>query len=245
MRQAASQRLPDGPRRRRQAERRGESCERILDAAEEAFAKRGFFGVTLREVATLASTDTTLVHYYFSDKRGLFDAVVARRAEAVNSIRRASLEAYEREQGAAMTAEGVIAAYLNPTFEFVRSGGAGARNYGAVIAKANASSSSDEYNVATSPFDPVVHKLASMLKRVRPECSEVDIYWFYHMLSGAITLSLAETGRIDVLSDGRCKSTDSATILNRMIKIFGAGFSGLPANKGTRASPVSRTKTRA
>lgn len=230
------------PRRRKQAERREESRERILDAAEELFAKRGFYGVTLREVATLAQADTALVHYYFDSKGGLFDSVIARRAQEVNSRRLRSLEAYEREAHATLTAAGVLGAYLRPTFDFIMSGDPGARNYGAVIAKANASASVDDVNVAISPFDPVVHKLVGLLRRVRPECAEIDIYWFYHMLSGAITLSLAETGRIDILSNGRCRSDDTATILERMIEIFAAGFAGLPASAKPRMRPKPKQK---
>lgn len=229
-------------RRRRQAERREESRERLLDAAEEAFAKRGFYGVTLREVATLARADTALLHYYFGGKSGLFEGVIARRAQAVNDRRLASLQAYERKAGAQLTAEGVVGAYLRPTFGYIMSGDPGARNYGAVIAKANASSSSDDVNFAVTPFDPVVHKLVELLRRVRPDCADTDIYWFYHMLSGAITLSLAETGRIDHLSNGRCQSGDFATILARMIEIFGAGFNGLPGRAQARAARRARPR---
>ncbi len=231
------------PQRRKQADRREESRERILDAAEELFAKRGFYGVTLREVASLAQADTALVHYYFDTKGGLFDAVIARRAQEVNGRRLKSLDAYEQEAGATLTAAGVLAAYLRPTFDFIMSGDPGARNYGAVIAKANASSSVDDVNVAVSPFDPVVHKLVGLLRKVRPECSETDIYWFYHMLSGAITLSLAETGRIDILSAGRCRSDNTPVILERMIEIFAAGFEGLPA--GAKLTSRAKAKKKA
>ncbi len=182
--------------RRRQAERREESSERILDAAEELFAKRGYYGVTLREVASHASADSALLHYYFDSKSGLFDAVVARRAELVNQARMDLLDRYHREHGDALTAEGVVLAYLQPTFELMNRGPS-YRNYGAVIAKINSMASSDELNVSTTPFDPIVHKLVGLLRRVRPGVADVDLYWFYHMLSGAITLSLAQTGRID------------------------------------------------
>src|SRR5262249_44767725 len=96
-----------------------------------------------------------------------------------------------------------------------------------VVAKVNSSTSTEEFNVSVTPFDPVVHKVISMLKRVRPKCREEDLYWFYHMMSGAISLSLAETGRIDTLSSGRCKSADLKTIFDRMASIFGAGLAGL------------------
>jgi Bacterial regulatory proteins, tetR family len=51
------------------------TSERILDAAEELFAKHGIYGVTVREIAELANVDTALLHYYFESKRGVFDAV--------------------------------------------------------------------------------------------------------------------------------------------------------------------------
>ena len=39
-----------------------------------------------------------------------------------------------------------------------------------------------------------------------PDAAPEDIFWGYNFLTGALTLSLAETGRLDVLSDGLCRS---------------------------------------
>lgn len=227
---------PSG-RRRSQAERRQATRERILDAAEELFGVRGFYGVTLRDVAMQADTDTALLHYYFGGKAELFNSVLARRAEYVNKTRMESLEAYERTCGDAMTAHGVVWAYLKPTLDIMTRGGPGMRHYGRVVAKVNSSNATDDFSVSVTPFDPVVHKVISMLKRVRPDCREEDLYWFYHMLSGAISLTYAETGRIDTLSKGRCKSTDFETIFNRMALVFGAGLDGLEvaARKKTKS----------
>lgn len=231
-------------RRRSQAERREAARERILDAAEELFGVRGFYGVTLRDVAMQAGTDTALLHYYFRGKSELFNSVLARRADVVNRTRMDSLEAYERAQGDRMTPHGIVWAYLKPTVDFITGGGPSARHYGRVVAKVNSSGVTDDFNVSVTPFDPVVHKVVSMLKRIRPECREEDFYWFYHMLSGAISLSLAETGRIDSLSNGRCKSADLETIFDRMASIFGAGLEGLSAREETAARRRPSSKAR-
>jgi AcrR family transcriptional regulator len=37
--------------------------ETILDAAESLFARHGFHGVTIRQVAAEAGVDTALIHY--------------------------------------------------------------------------------------------------------------------------------------------------------------------------------------
>jgi len=84
-------------RRRRQADRREESRERILDAAEGLFAGAGFEAVSMRQIATESGVDTALIHYYFGTKAGVIDAVLERRADMVNARRTASLDAYARE----------------------------------------------------------------------------------------------------------------------------------------------------
>src|SRR3712207_8127314 len=52
------------------------------------------------------------------------------------------------------------------------------------------------------------HRLIAMVHQVIPEAAEEDVYWSYHMLSGALTLSLGQTGRLDLLSGGLCRSDD-------------------------------------
>lgn len=55
-----------------------ESKKRILDAAERAFALRGYDGARLRDIAQDAGVHHALVHHYFTDKRGLFTEVLSR-----------------------------------------------------------------------------------------------------------------------------------------------------------------------
>ncbi|WP_262690223.1 TetR/AcrR family transcriptional regulator [Kordiimonas aestuarii] len=223
------------PARRSQADRRELSQERILDAAEELFARRGYDGVTMREIATASGADTALLHYYFETKAGLFDAVVARRASLVNETRQASLEAYATSHAGRMTAEGVLRAYLEPTFRFMMSGDPGTLNYGALIAKLNSTAMGGDVDTTHTPFDPVVGRLVDLLADVRPEVPKADLYWYYHFVSGAISLSLAQTGRIDVLSAGLCRSDDFATILDRMVRVLGHGFAALVPQTGKAA----------
>jgi len=61
--------------------------ERILDAAEQRFAQRGFYGVSLRDITQAAGVDVALVGYHFGGKRELFAAVFERRAEVLNRER--------------------------------------------------------------------------------------------------------------------------------------------------------------
>lgn len=48
----------------------------LLDAAGKLFLKHGFERVTARQIATAAGTTPAMIHYYFSNKLGLFRAML-------------------------------------------------------------------------------------------------------------------------------------------------------------------------
>lgn len=55
--------------------------ERILQAAEDEFAQKGFAAVRIDEIARLAESNKQLIYYYFGSKAGLYDAVLERMIE--------------------------------------------------------------------------------------------------------------------------------------------------------------------
>jgi hypothetical protein len=59
---------------------------------------------------------------------------------------------------------------------------------------------------------------------VMPDASDKDLYWSYQFLSGALTLTVAETGRLDRLSRGKFKSSDAIAATSRMPLYAAAGF---------------------
>jgi AcrR family transcriptional regulator len=201
----------------------GETRDAILDAAEDLFSKHGFYGVTIREVAREAGVDTALVHYYFGAKRGLFDAVFIRRAEVWNNERVDAIDRYVAEAGDQATLEGILEAFLRPPFEWSLKGGPGWKHYAALVAQTNANPAFGGETMARY-FDPAIHRLIEAVRVVLPEARDVDLYWAWHNLSGALTLTLGETGRIDRLSGGQCRSGDLDTACDYMVRFASAGF---------------------
>lgn len=195
----------------------------ILDAAEDLFSKHGFYGVTIREVAREAGVDTALVHYYFGAKRDLFDAVFTRRAEVWNNERVAAIDRYAASAGEAMTLEGLLEAFLRPPFEWSLKGGPGWKHYAALVAQTNANPTFGGETMARY-FDPAIRRLIELIGQVLTQARDVDLYWGYHNLSGALTLTLGETGRLDRLSGGLCRSGDLESACDYMVRFAAAGF---------------------
>ena len=201
----------------------GETRDAILNAAEDLFSKHGFYGVTIREVAREAGVDTALVHYYFGAKKELFDAVFIRRAEVWNSERVAAVDRYAEAAGEAMTLEGLFEAFLRPPFQWSLKGGPGWKHYAALVAQTNANPAFGGETMARY-FDPAIVRLLDLVRRIHPEARDEDLYWAWHNLSGALTLTLGETGRLDRLSGGLCKSGDLDSACDYMVRFAAAGF---------------------
>ncbi len=229
--------------------------ERILDAAERLFAAQGFHAVSVRDITTAAGVDVALVNYHFGGKLALFEDVFMRRAEVLNAERLRRLEMLVAKAAPKPPSiESIIDAFTHPLLDRSARGGPGWKAYFALIAQVN---NSTEFGglMMTRYFDPVVHAFIAALRSTMPECDERDIYWSYHFLSGALTLTFAETGRIDNLSQGLCRSSDLDSVHERLVPYVAAGFRALcvrsaaakrrakPGMVGSRAAPA-RTTTR-
>lgn len=216
-------------RRSSKAEQRAETTESILNEAEYLFSQNGFHGVTLKDVAARVGVHHTLLHYYFSDKKKLYDEVIARRAGVTSTLRMEALDTYDRETGGKPTVEGALRAFLDTDLDLYSQGGDGWKNYGAL----GALSSNTPYGAELMDlyFDPVVLRLIKLLKKALPDCPEEDLFWGYHFVTGALMLTLGRTGRIDRLSGGLCKSDDFAAVKERMASFMAAGFLELYRNR--------------
>ena len=217
------------------AEQRAETIDQILDTAEYLFSKHGFYGVTLKDVAKSIGVHHTLINYYFEDKKKLFEDVFARRAVVTSERRMKALDDYARKVGDSPTVEGALRAFLDTDLDLYTEGGEGWRNYGALGAQV-ANTPEWGARMMDEHFDPVVLRLIGLLKKALPECAEADIFWGYHFVTGALMLTLAQTGRIDKLSGGLCRSGDYAAVKDRMAIFMAAGFMAVCSRK-ERALP--------
>jgi len=74
------------------SEARGRRRDEILDVATELLAERGYRDATMLEIASRTSASKETLYAWFGDKRGLFEAVVRRNAETVQSVLTRHLE---------------------------------------------------------------------------------------------------------------------------------------------------------
>ena len=194
--------------------------DRILDVAEELFSRHGYDGVSIRQIARQAEVDVALANYHFGRKIDLFYAVFDRRAYLLSEMR---AEVLKQGAGQELTLDKIIEAFLTPLKMAQETGDQGWRNYLALVANVMASPIWSK-EMLSRVFDQRVSEFMDALKIVFPSAAEDKLHWCYHYMSGALALTLAQTGRIDRLSDGKCQSTDFDTAYAQMVPFLAAGF---------------------
>lgn len=218
------------------------SIERILDAAEQLFAEFGYHGFTLKDVAARVGVSSTLIHYHFSGKDSICEAVWARKAPISARNRLESMRRYAEEVGDKITVEGALAAWIDADLNVQIEETEQWRAFGKIAAQANSAAGWGAEKM-TKYFNPVVLALIDLLKKAMPECDEETIFWGYHFVSGAMTHNMARTGRLDELSHGLCSSNDFVSIRRHMAKFMAAGFEAICREEAARKRMRGSTAT--
>lgn len=212
---------------RAKSRRDGEATrERILDAAESLFAAHGYHGASMRDVADAIGAGIALVTYHFGTKDVLFKMVVKRRASYMAHARILALDAARaKERGKPLLAEDLVAGYVWPFMERSVAGGKGWKNYSLFVAR---HANSPEFSkILSEHYDPVARQYLSEFERTFPTVPQMDLYYAFSFMVGAMVATVAEPGRVEHLSFGQIKASDVEAVFQRMLPFLSAGFNSL------------------
>jgi len=207
---------PRGPRPARGRPTR----ERILDVAEKLFARRGFHGVSVRDITQEAGVDVALVNYHFGSKDNLVNEVFRRRMDEMSAQRLEALEAATRNAPGQL--EPVLAAFVEPALAMAQDrhgGGAFIR----VIARAYAESNEGLRKFLSEQYGHVLREFAKAIDACVPGLGKEELYRRLDFLSGALTYAMADFGLIkrpSGVSDSQHRQRAAAAL----IRFAAAGF---------------------
>jgi AcrR family transcriptional regulator len=216
--------------------------ERILDVAERHFARRGYYGASLRSITTEAGVQLALVHYHFKSKEKLYRAVIARRVEALTAERIARLEAGGGRRRKPRL-EHVVRALVAPTVELC-SNDSGGRFYGQMLGQLINNPEERAQALLIELFDPVARRFIAAARAAAPRLDAAAAHWGYYFAIGAMVQALAKTGRIERLSGGRCDSRDALIIIDNLTRFITAGFNALAASQSKGKAAKNRLAKR-
>lgn len=101
-----------------------ETKKRLLDAAEREFSAKGFAGARLGTIARAAGVQQALIHHYFSDKAGLYRAVIERAVGAMSTQGLEILQGFSAQPTTAAGIKQVAIAFTEMLSRFAEEHGA-------------------------------------------------------------------------------------------------------------------------
>ena len=209
----------------------------ILKVAEAMFSEEGYRAVSLRSITRRCEANIAAVHYHFGSKEILLDRIFEQRSAAINDERLRLLAACRRAKGRPDMVKQILNAYLRPSIALPNAD-EGARRFmrlRAVVAHEHAELSraliAKYFNEVSGRF---IEALTAELSHLSPE----DVFWRFHFLLGAQYFTLANPGRIQALSEGRCDPSDAEQAISELVTFTAAGF-----RAPSRDRAISRSAT--
>jgi AcrR family transcriptional regulator len=209
------------------------SPDRILNAAEELFSRRGFFGASLRDIAKEAGVQMSLLNYHFGPKEDLFRQVVRRRADEHAAAIAASLDHLLADQDRRpLQVDDIIRALLEPILDRYMNGGDGWKNYIQLLSR-----TSQQHQDANfiAPFveiyQPIMDRYTAEFLQLFPDSEKLDVFWSIIFLEAALGNLLLQSTLAERVSMGACSAVDLGPDLERMVRFFGAGFRELSSRQ--------------
>ena len=204
--------------------------ERLLEAAERLFAERGFEGASLRAVTRAAGTSVSAANYHFGSKKALLRATLRRRVEPVNRLRLERLDALEAgAEGAPLSLEAVLDAFLRPAFEVRAAHQDGAAYYRQIAARLYSDPPELVSELKRELFRPVFERFFAALQQALPDYSagalglafQFTVGTVIHVMSGHLEGALG-------VGDGDARPTEDE-VLAHMLAYAAAGVRGAGA----------------
>lgn len=220
--------------------RRGDKTRaRILDVAEQLFAKHGMDGVSMRTLVARSKVNLASVHYHFGSKKELFEEVFARRARVITDKRLKMLAECRAAPDRPPLVNQILEAFLRPVLEDDRQGGGAA--YARIRTRLAAEGSAWARDLPSRLFDDSSHRFIDALAAALPQLSTGELYWRFNIMLGAMFFTIANPARIEFLSKGLVDMSDKNYATEYLVGFFAQGFAAPSYQSGRsqeRIKPV-------
>jgi AcrR family transcriptional regulator len=210
-----------------------ETSKRLLEAAEELFAKQGIRATSLKAITEFAEVNIAAVNYHFRTKDALVRAVFERSFQPLNKERLRLLTAMELAAGdGPLALESVLYAFFEPMVRSWRV------NPSFILLAGRLQYEPDPKlsGYIQSLYGELIPKFLAAARKAAPDIPEPDLFFWLHFLFGGVVYTLLNSHDMERMHEGQNLLDTPDTFLQRLIAFGKSGLRALkspaPSNSG-------------
>lgn len=177
---------------------------KILDAAEQLFAKQGLHATTLRTITSAAAVNLAAVNYHFGSKEQLIKAVLLRRLIPLNKDRSQQLTAVLQRAAATQQPARVadlLRSFIEPTIRFSQVNQAH-KDFMVIVSSLMMDPNNEFRHLFLNQVEPLIEQLISALATVLPDIAPSTLQLRLQFTIGSIVFAMRQV-QVPSMTDGQ------------------------------------------
>jgi AcrR family transcriptional regulator len=202
-----------------------ETRQRIIEAAEKLFARRGIEGVSIRDITQAAGVNLAAINYHFGTKSALAADVFKHCIDPLNRRRLELLDKVEKTTGSKPPKlEAVLEAMIRPAvergFDQEQDSETFLRLTGRCLSEPNA----EIEILVRAHFEKLIRRFDAAFLRALPGLEPEELFWRIKFMVGALHYSLLTCGKQKNLPPKMRKTLDAEGLIQRLVTFTAAGL---------------------
>ena len=198
---------------------------RILDAAEQLFAERGFAETSLRTITTRAKVNLASVNYHFGSKKSLIQAVFDRFLQDFTKELSLELMSLEQLEPAQLEAERLLSALIKPLLSLNSRRDNAITIFMRLLGRAYAETQGHLRRYVTDKYGHVLVRFTHLFQKGYPNLSIDQIFWRLHYMLGSVIFTLGGSEALRQISQADFnRDLDIEEVIKEMVPFLAAGM---------------------
>ncbi|MDV2077568.1 TetR/AcrR family transcriptional regulator [Marinobacter xestospongiae] len=203
-----------------------DTVDRILDAAEELFAERGFSETSLRMITSKAKVNLAAVNYHFGSKNALIQSVFARFLTPFSQTLESAFDDLEARCGdIPPTLEQTLWALTESAVRMPQRNEKGISIFMRLLGLAYTQSQGHLRKFLEAEYSQPFGRFMTLLKNATPQLTAVERYWRIQFMLGATAFTMSSSDALrDILQNKLGVETTVQEIAGHLVPFLAAGM---------------------
>lgn len=202
-----------------------ETVERILDAAEQLFAEKGFAETSLRVITAKAGVNLAAVNYHFGSKKALIQAVFSRFLGPFCASLERELERRAAEPEPAATLEELLEMLVDQAMAVEPRSHDDLSIFMRLLGLAFSESQGHLRRYLEDMYGKVFRRYMLLVHQAAPNVAPLELFWRVHFMLGAAAFSMSGIKALRAISENDFgMDTSIEQVMRLMVPFLAAGM---------------------